>query len=83
MVIEKIYIINGFLIGNTGDAGDRYAKFVNHFPDIVNRVPVNIIASFLDVCPKTISRIRASKNNSSNNPHPFVQYSGRNFSANK
>lgn len=81
IVIEKIYEVNGFLIGNTGDAANRYKKFTHHFPNIVNRVPVNIIASFLDVCPKTISRIRATKKSVGNKPNSLIRLSDKNLPA--
>lgn len=37
---------------------ERYRQFVNHFPNLIQRVPQHIIASFLGVTPVSLSRIR-------------------------
>lgn len=59
LALERLYHINDFLLRNCGSAGNRYANFLEFFPGLDNRVPLQFIASLLDVCPKTISRIRA------------------------
>lgn len=59
LAMERLYHINDFLLKNCGSAGNRYANFLEFFPNLDNRVPLQFIASLLDVCPKTISRIRA------------------------
>jgi CRP/FNR family transcriptional regulator, anaerobic regulatory protein len=41
-------------------AVERYNLFFNTYPDLVNRIPVKYIASFLGVTPETLSRIRAN-----------------------
>lgn len=45
----------------TEDAKKRYNRLLEEFPDIFNRVPGKIIASYLDITPETFSRIRAGK----------------------
>jgi CRP/FNR family transcriptional regulator, anaerobic regulatory protein len=42
------------------DAVERYNLFFKTYPDLVNRIPVKYIASFLGVTPETLSRIRAN-----------------------
>jgi CRP/FNR family transcriptional regulator, anaerobic regulatory protein len=43
------------------DAKQKYNRLLGEFPDILNRVPAKIVASFLDITPETLSRIRAGK----------------------
>lgn len=42
----------------TTNIDDRYIKFVNENPDLINRVPLKYVASYLGVQPETLSRIR-------------------------
>lgn len=63
-IIDRLYKVNKFLTANNGSAGQRYEAFEQHFPGLVNRVPVHLIAAFLDVAPKTISRIRSGQSRS-------------------
>ena len=44
-------------------AADRYDFILNHFPQIILRVPSKYIASYLGITEETLSRIRASKAN--------------------
>jgi CRP-like cAMP-binding protein len=37
---------------------DQYLKFTETYPDIVQRVPQHMIASYLGLTPETVSRIR-------------------------
>jgi CRP/FNR family transcriptional regulator, anaerobic regulatory protein len=41
-------------------AVERYDLFFKTYPDLINRIPVKHIASFLGVTPETLSRIRAN-----------------------
>jgi CRP/FNR family transcriptional regulator, anaerobic regulatory protein len=41
-------------------AVERYKLFFDTYPDLINRIPVKHIASFLGVTPETLSRIRAN-----------------------
>jgi hypothetical protein len=42
-------------------AHQRYKKLIQNSPDIVKRVPLTYIASFLGVTLETLSRIRSGK----------------------
>jgi CRP-like cAMP-binding protein len=42
-------------------AAERYKKFVDRNPTVVQRIPLGIIASFLGITQETLSRIRAQK----------------------
>jgi CRP-like cAMP-binding protein len=42
----------------SASAEDRYLKFVNTYPEIVQRVPQSQIASYLGITPQSLSRIR-------------------------
>lgn len=40
-------------------AADRYNYFLEIYPDLINRVPLKLIASFLGIAPQTLSTIRS------------------------
>ncbi|NOT90542.1 Crp/Fnr family transcriptional regulator [Ferruginibacter sp.] len=61
VIIDHLYKVSKFHADNVGYASKRYEVFIHHFPNIVNRVPIKVISTFLGVCPKTISRIKLSK----------------------
>jgi CRP-like cAMP-binding protein len=42
----------------SASAEDRYLKFLNDYPEIVQRVPQSQIASYLGITPQSLSRIR-------------------------
>jgi CRP-like cAMP-binding protein len=42
-------------------AEERYQILLTHYPDVVRRVPLKFIASFLGITPVSLSRIRALK----------------------
>ncbi len=44
-------------------ANERYNFMMNHFPNIILRVPSKYIASYLGITEETLSRIRASNAN--------------------
>lgn len=51
------------MIGTSLD--DRYSNFITLYPNIVQRVPPHMIASYLGLTPETLSRVRkriSSKN---------------------
>ncbi len=39
-------------------AEDRYKDFVKTYPDLANRVPLKMIASYLGLTPESLSRVR-------------------------
>ncbi len=41
---------------------ERYRQFLVTYPDIVNRVPQKMIASYLGITPQALSKIRGQKN---------------------
>ncbi|KUJ62964.1 cyclic nucleotide-binding protein [Flavobacteriaceae bacterium CRH] len=42
----------------TEDAKERYLKFLEIYPNIVNRVPLSFVASYLGITQSSLSRIR-------------------------
>jgi len=43
----------------TSTAEEKYTNFIRQFPDIANRVPLHMIASYLGTSAETLSRIRS------------------------
>jgi len=39
-------------------AEEKYTRMINAYPDIIQRVPQHMIASYLGITPETLSRIR-------------------------
>jgi len=56
-LLEKIRLKN---IYSGEDSTNRYKLFLEEQPDIVHRVPLNYVASYLNVTPQSLSRIRRS-----------------------
>jgi len=54
-MLEKIRLKNAYA---GQDAVERYKVFLAEQPDIAYRVPLNYIASYLNVTPQSLSRIR-------------------------
>lgn len=44
-----------------GTAKERYISFLKNRPDILNQVQLKIIASYLDVTPQYLSKLRKMK----------------------
>ncbi|MET0243640.1 MAG: Crp/Fnr family transcriptional regulator [Flavitalea sp.] len=42
----------------TEDAKERYLKFLDNFPNMVNRIPLTYLASYLGITQSSLSRIR-------------------------
>lgn len=40
----------------------RYQKLVERFPDLISRLPLNLVATYLGITQETLSRIRAKGN---------------------
>ena len=50
------------LVGNLSEsAEEKYDKIVTNYPEIIQRVPQHMIASYLGIAPETLSRIRKQK----------------------
>lgn len=45
---------------NPGQAKDRYLNLIKELPDIMNAVPLQVIASYLGISPQHLSRLRKS-----------------------
>jgi len=43
------------------NAEQRYLQFLNDFPNLINEIPIQYIASYLGIRPETLSRIRAKR----------------------
>jgi len=41
------------------DAKQRYLNFLEDYPNLINEIPIQYVASYLGVRPETLSRIRA------------------------
>lgn len=46
---------------NQQDAQTRYSQFIDSFPELIHEVPLQYIASYLNIRPETLSRIRAKR----------------------
>ena len=49
---------NRLISANTHTAEEKYALFLDTYPSISQRLPHNLIASYLGLSPETISRIK-------------------------
>jgi CRP-like cAMP-binding protein len=49
------------------NASERYAWLLEYHPDLLLRVPQKYIASYLDITPETLSKIRSVKYSLTNN----------------
>ncbi len=43
-------------------AEERYLLFVKTYPSLINRIPLQMIASYLGITPQSLSRVRSKKN---------------------
>jgi CRP-like cAMP-binding protein len=59
-ILEKSFIASQNRIHATMSytTEEKYQEFLNNYPDMINRIPQHMIASFLGVSPETLSRIR-------------------------
>jgi CRP-like cAMP-binding protein len=54
-LLDKIAVRNAYL---GQDAATRYKAFIEQQPDLVREVPLSEIASYLEITPQSLSRIR-------------------------
>ena len=45
----------------TQDAGERYRLLLEEHPEIVQRLPNRVVASYLNISPETLSRLKSRK----------------------
>ncbi|MBX2877914.1 MAG: Crp/Fnr family transcriptional regulator [Saprospiraceae bacterium] len=45
----------------TQNAEQRYLHFLSAYPNLINEIPIQYVASFLGIRPETLSRIRAKR----------------------
>ncbi|HEV8270253.1 MAG TPA: Crp/Fnr family transcriptional regulator [Chitinophagaceae bacterium] len=67
-VIARVLSIKSYLLSEqrlnflrTKQAADRYSSMLEHFPELVLRVPSKYLASYLSISVETLSRIRGNK----------------------
>lgn len=58
-LLDKVHRISPMM---AEDAKTRYIEFVNRWPGLVNRIPLNYLASYIGITKSSLSRIRASLN---------------------
>ncbi|WP_207515959.1 Crp/Fnr family transcriptional regulator [Longitalea luteola] len=62
--IEKYYMLkeeHAYQLQRATKTRERFEWFLNNFPDLITRVPMRYVASFLGVSEETLSRIRNQK----------------------
>jgi CRP-like cAMP-binding protein len=57
-LLDSLYRIETFLLM---DAGERLDRFLEAQPELAQRVPLNVLASFIGVSEVHVSRIRKKK----------------------
>jgi CRP-like cAMP-binding protein len=59
-ILHKSFVVSQDRIhaGISLSAEEKYQKFLNQYPQIVNRVPQHMIASYIGITPETLTRIR-------------------------
>lgn len=59
-LLERSFVVlqHRIHMGNSYTAEEKYNEFIKTYPDIINRVPQHMIASYVGVSPETLSRIR-------------------------
>lgn len=59
LISQSLYSSYERILSNiSATSEEKYQEFVNKYPDLINRVPLHMIASYLGVSRETLSRIR-------------------------
>jgi hypothetical protein len=64
VLVEKYYMLkeeHTYQLQKFATTKERFDWFTNTFPDLINRVPMKHVATFLGVTEETLSRIRSQK----------------------
>jgi CRP-like cAMP-binding protein len=68
LVTQNLVASQERIVANIGyTPEERYEEFVRAYPDIFNRVPLHMVASYLGVSRETLSRIRRAQLETSKN----------------
>lgn len=59
-IIQKSFIVSqGRILANISfTAEEKYQNFLEKYPNIVNRIPQHMIASYIGITPETLTRLR-------------------------
>jgi hypothetical protein len=62
-LIQKSFIVSqGRILANISfTAEEKYENFLAKYPNIVNRIPQHMIASYIGITPETLTRLRRNK----------------------
>ena len=63
MLLEEYYAASEerVYIARLPNAGARYEHFINSRPELLNRISLKYVASYLGITLETLSRLRAKK----------------------
>lgn len=61
MIIQNAYVALQQRVENAlgRTAEEKYARLIERSPQFMNRVPLNLVASYLGMSPETLSRVRS------------------------
>lgn len=63
LLIQNAYVAlqRRLVVNMSQTAEEKYTHFVNAYPEIIQRIPQHMVASYLGITPETLSRIRKQK----------------------
>lgn len=58
-LLRRLFVMqNRIIMLMSSNATDRYEHFLKTYPDIIQRVPQKMVASYLGITPEALSRVR-------------------------